>query len=157
MIDHRLSQLDAAAGKLSFSEQLWLMERVAQRIRERSLHSVHMNSILTQLPAQFRDLRPQRDSGFHLRRNRAPTHRTTLGAYRRNRFQHAQPLRLWRLWRRPHRRKRFQHAQPLRLWRLWCRTQVGGRSRCSHQRGSSVRIEGFFRPFAFRGVCRSHA
>jgi hypothetical protein len=34
-----LSNLEAAIDRLPFSEQLWLMERLARRIRERSQHA----------------------------------------------------------------------------------------------------------------------
>jgi hypothetical protein len=34
-----LVRLDAAIDQLPFSDQLWLMERLARRIRERSEHS----------------------------------------------------------------------------------------------------------------------
>jgi hypothetical protein len=39
MTDSRLSQLEAAVNQLSLPEQLWLVERMVQRIRERSLCS----------------------------------------------------------------------------------------------------------------------
>jgi hypothetical protein len=36
MLNPDLVRVEAAISQLSFSEQLWLMERLAQRIRERS-------------------------------------------------------------------------------------------------------------------------
>jgi hypothetical protein len=43
MTESRLSQLEAAVDELSLSEQLWLVERLVQRIRERSLRSPTSN------------------------------------------------------------------------------------------------------------------
>jgi hypothetical protein len=61
MMDPRLSQLDAAVGQLSLEEQLWLMERLIQRIRERSLHGAQMNDDeierMAEDPAIQRELR----------------------------------------------------------------------------------------------------
>jgi len=43
MTESRLSQLEAAIDELSLSEQLWLMERLVQRIRKRSLPCLTLN------------------------------------------------------------------------------------------------------------------
>ncbi len=43
MTESRLSQLDTAVNELSLSEQLWLIERLVHRIRERSLGSPNFN------------------------------------------------------------------------------------------------------------------
>jgi hypothetical protein len=38
MANPELHRLESAIGQLSFAEQLWLMDRLAQRIRDRSPH-----------------------------------------------------------------------------------------------------------------------
>jgi hypothetical protein len=38
MANPELDRLESAIGQLSFTDQLWLMDRLAQRIRERSPH-----------------------------------------------------------------------------------------------------------------------
>ncbi len=43
MTESRLSQLEAAVDELSLTEQLWLVERLVQRIRVRSLRSPTIN------------------------------------------------------------------------------------------------------------------
>jgi len=43
MTESRLSQLAAAIDELSLSEQLWLMERLVQRIRKRSVPCLTLN------------------------------------------------------------------------------------------------------------------
>ena len=36
MVDSELSRLESAIGQLTFTEQVWLMDRLAQKIRDRS-------------------------------------------------------------------------------------------------------------------------
>ncbi len=59
MANPELDRLESAIGQLSFADQLWLMDRLAQRIRDQS---PHLNSVQNQqLEAMAEDPAIQRE------------------------------------------------------------------------------------------------
>jgi hypothetical protein len=65
MTNSELDRLESAIGQLSFTEQLWLMDRLAQRIRDRSAQGISARDKQLQTmaddPAIQRELREIED------------------------------------------------------------------------------------------------